>query len=294
MKKDYLKYFAGLLLFGSNGVVARFIALTSYEIVMLRSVLGAVLLTALYFLTGNKITALKYKKDLLFITLSGIAMAADWLFLFEAYDRIGVSLSILINYFGPVIVIALSPIVLKEKLSWQKVAALIAALSGVFLINGQAVVQGLNFRGLACAILSAVSIALMVLFNKKSKNITGMENATIQLLVTAVTVVIFMGFKQGFHMSIPADNALPVIWLGLINTGIGCYFYFSSISALPAQTVAVCGYIEPLSAVIFAVIFLHETMLPLQIAGAALILGGALFGEICKPKETRKPEIIQE
>jgi drug/metabolite transporter (DMT)-like permease len=65
----------------------------------------------------------------------------------------------------------------------------------------------------------------------------------------------------------------------MVNTGIGCYLYFSSISNLPVQTVAVCGYLEPLSAVLFAVVFLHESMTLLQTVGAVLILGGAVYGE---------------
>ena len=51
---------------------------------------------------------------------------------------------------------------------------------------------------------------------------------------------------------------------------------------LPVQTVAVCGYLEPLAAVVFAAALLHETMLPLQILGAVLILGGAAGAE-CMP-----------
>ena len=67
--------------------------------------------------------------------------------------------------------------------------------------------------------------------------------------------------------------------LGLLNTGIGCYFYFSSIGKLPVQSVAVCGYLEPLSAVAFSVLLLHENLLPVQLIGAVLIIGGAVFSE---------------
>ena len=48
-RRDFLKYLLGLLLFGSNGVVASFIALQSHGIVLLRSVLGSTFLLALFF-----------------------------------------------------------------------------------------------------------------------------------------------------------------------------------------------------------------------------------------------------
>lgn len=287
MKKEYMKYFAALLLFGSNGVVASAIALSSYEIVLLRSVLGGALLLILFFAAGNRMTALQHKKDLLFIMLSGIAMAADWLLLFEAYARIGVSLGMLINYCGPAIVIALSPVLFREKIVRSKVVALVCALTGACLISGQAAISGLSVWGLFCAVMSAVSYAVMVLSDKMVKEVGGTENATLQLLATAVTVMIFVGWKQGFEIGIPSGDWLPILWLGLVNTGLGCFLYFSSIGCLPAQSVAVCGYLEPLSAVLLSALVLHERMTGWQVLGAVLIIGGALYGELKKAESVR-------
>ena len=51
-KRAFLKYLAGLLLFGSNGVIASYIHLSSYEIVLLRSVLGIALLLGLFLIVS--------------------------------------------------------------------------------------------------------------------------------------------------------------------------------------------------------------------------------------------------
>ncbi len=279
MKKDYLKYFAGLLLFGTNGVVASFISLSSYEIVLLRSLFGCILLILLFFVTGHRLTALHFRKDLCSIALSGIAMAADWLLLFEAYAEIGVSLSVLINYTGPAIVVALSPLLFKERITGRKLTALFAVLCGAVLISGQAVEDGIRVRGLVCAVLSAFSYAAMVISSKMAKDVEGMENSTLQLFFTFVTVAIFVLCRRDFHMEIRAGDWLPILWLGLINTGLGCYFYLSSIGRLPAQTVSICGYIEPMSSVLLSAVFLGESLHPLQICGALLIIAGAVCGE---------------
>jgi len=280
MKKEYIKYFAALLLFGSNGVVASYILLTSYEIVLLRSAIGCAVLTGLFFLSGHKVTVLKHKKDLLLIALSGIAMGANWLLLFEAYTRIGVSLSMIIyNYCGPVLVLVLSILLFKEKVTRNKLLALAAASLGAVLISGQATVNGINISGVFIAVLSACTYPALVFFNRMAKHIKGMENAILQLFFTCMTVTVFVWLKQGPSMNIIRDDWLPILWIGLINTGLACYLYFSSIGTLPVQTVAVCGYLEPLSAVLMSVVILHETMLPLQIFGAALIVIGAVLGE---------------
>ena len=282
MKRSYYKYISALLLFGSNGIVASFIALSSYEIVLLRTLIGSILLIVLFTLRKEKVTFFKHKKQFLFLAVSGIAMGASWMFLYEAYTRIGVSIASLLYYCGPVIVMAFSPLLFKEKLTALKIAGFLSVLGGVFLINGNALTGDSDHFGIICGLLSAVMYSFMVIFNKKAENITGLENATLQLFISFLTVAVFVGFKQGFTMDIPAAGVLPLFILGLLNTGIGCYFYFTSIGNLPVQTVAVCGYLEPLSAVLFSVIFLKETMIPLQIIGAVLILGGALFSENIK------------
>lgn len=85
-------------------------------------------------------------------------------------------------------------------------------------------------------------------------------------------------------MDFPRESVVPILVLGIVNTGIGCCFYFSSIGKLPVQTVAVCGYLEPLSAVLFASLFLGEKMTALQAVGAVLIIGGAMVGETVKAR----------
>jgi drug/metabolite transporter (DMT)-like permease len=101
-----------------------------------------------------------------------------------------------------------------------------------------------------------------------------------QLLTSFLTVAVFVGVKQGFVIHIESGNWIPILILGIFNTGIGCYFYFSSIGNLPVQTVAIYGYLEPLSAVVFSVLFLRESMTIVQVIGAVLILGGAAFREL--------------
>lgn len=279
MKRSYFKYIFGLLLFGSNGIVASFISLSSYEIVLLRTLIGSLLLIILFFAGRGKLTFYRHKKQFLCLAISGIAMGASWMFLYEAYSRIGVSISSLLYYCGPVIVMVLSPLLFKEKLTAVKVIGFLTVLGGVFLVNSNALSGNADTFGIICGLLSAVMYSFMVIFNKKAASITGLENAALQLFISFLTVAVFVGVRQGFVMDIPKSSILPIFILGLLNTGIGCYLYFSSIGNLPVQSVAICGYLEPLSAVLFSVVFLKETMLPLQIVGAVMILGGAILGE---------------
>lgn len=281
----FIKYISALLLFGLNGIVASHIALNSYEIVFLRTLIGSILLLILFLFGKGKFHIKEHKRDTLFIVLSGIAMGTSWMFLYEAYQQIGVSLSSLIYYCGPVIVMVLSPLIFREKLTAPKFLGFGTVLVGIFLVNGNAVTGNGNSWGLFCGAMSAVMYFFMVTLNKQSKNIVGMENSVIQLVVSFLTVAVFMGIKQGFIINVPSNAWIWIFILGILNTGIGCYLYFSPLSKLPVQTVAVCGYLEPLSAVVFAALLLGEKMTFIQIIGATCIIGGAMIGELIKPRK---------
>lgn len=285
--KAFLKYVFALLLFGSNGIVASNIELDSLNIVLLRTLIGSIFLIALFLISGKKFSFYKYKLQCVFLAVSGIAMGTSWMFLYEAYVRIGVSIASLLYYCGPIIVIAFSPLIFKEKLSKNKIVGLIAVLIGAILINGNAFDGSGDMFGIVCGLFSAIMYAFMVICNKKAQNIVGFENATLQLTIAFLTVAVFVGIKQGYIMQITSIDIIPILVLGLLNTGIGCYFYFSSIGKLKIQTVAICGYLEPLSAVMFSMIFLKESILPLQVIGMIFIIGGTMCAELIK-KETVK------
>lgn len=285
-KIAHLKYICALLLFGSNGIIAAQIPLTSTEIVVLRSFFGTVVLLVILAATRQKLTCLRRPRQAALVAVSGAAMGASWLLLYRAYELIGVSIATLLYYCGPIFVMALSPIFFKEKLTIPKITGIIAVFCGVIMLNG---VSGgtLDTRGFLCGIGGAALYTLMVITNKKA-GLPGLENSVMQLLTAFLTVALFHLCRGGAVPYISRESWGWVLLLGLVNTGLGCWLYFSSIRALPVQTVSILGYLEPLSAVLFSVVLLHEMLTPWRWVGAALIVGGAMAAEFIKGNKTAK------
>ena len=273
------KHLFSLLLFGSNGIAASRIALTSYEIVFLRCLLGSLLLGAIVLVARKPLGILREKRSALLIAASGMAMGASWMFLYEAFTQIGVSFATLTYYCGPVILVALSPILFGESLTRLKLLALGMVAAGAVLLNGP-LAGGGSLWGLFCGFMAALCYVAMVALNKKAKGVSGMENTLLQLVAALGTVSAFLLWKQGLSLDVAAGDWPFILVLGLVNTGYACWLYFSSIGRLPVQTVAVCGYVEPLSAVLFSVLLLGETMSLWQALGAALIFAGAVLSQM--------------
>lgn len=283
--RAFVKYLVSMLLFGMNGVVASHIPLNSYEIVFFRTFIGSLFMLLMFLPGKGRFHVKEHKKDALFIALSGVSMGLSWMFLYEGFQQIGVSVTTLLYYCGPVLVMLLSPVVFRERLTVSTVVGFVVVAVGIVLVNGASAGEGMNAFGIFCGLMSAVGYCLMVTLNKKAEKITGMENTVIQLVVSCFTVSIFLGIKQGFAMDIPPSAWPWILVLGVVTTGYGCYLYFSSLSALPVQTAAVWGYLEALSAVVFAALFLGEKMTVVQLIGAVCIIGGAMASELIKKKK---------
>lgn len=285
--QNTLKYLASLFIFGFNGIFASYVDATSAQIVFLRVLIGTVVLLVAFAVCRKPVTCLEHKRALGFLALSGAAMGLQWLLLFEAFNHIGVGMATLLNYCGPIIVIALAPFVFKERMTWNKVVGIMVVVGGVLLLNGSAS-GSLDLVGIACGLGAAALYAVMVTFSKKASAIKGLENTVIQMLSGVAVVFIVLIIKGEANVSLPLHSVPAMLELGILGTGAACLLYFSGIGTMKAQTVAVLGYLEPLGAVVLSALILGEAMTWLQLLGAACVIGGACMAQM------RLPEVLRQ
>ena len=150
----YLMYILAMLIFGTNGLVVARLSIGASQIVLLRTVIGGILLTGVVALSGGfDRTAVRAEAPLLL--LGGTALGFNWVALFEAYRMLNVSLSTLIYYIGPMLILLLSPVLFKERLTGRKITALTAVAAGLVCITGSIASGGMSLQGLLTAVLSA-------------------------------------------------------------------------------------------------------------------------------------------
>ena len=281
MKDSYIKFILATVIFGTNGIIASHIPLSSYEIVLCRTVLGGTFLLILALCRRQwHVLFTAPRRSLVWLVLSGIFLAGNWLFLYEAYQQIGVSLATLICYFGPVLIMILSRFVFHEPFTLPKVAGMIIVTGGMICINGadfQA--NGLSW-GLVCGLLCALCFALLIVAMKKTASISGIISPACQLLVASLVVGLVTCTMSSGPAAQDGTAIACILCLGIVNTGIGYSLYFSGIQNLSAQTVSICGYIEPLTALALSGLLLGEVLTAVQWLGAVLVLGGVALSEL--------------
>ena len=278
LRLSYGMYILSMLIFGTNGILVHHISLASSQIILMRTLIGGLLLTLIVLLRGGFDRA-GIRADLLPLLLGGSVLGLNWVALFEAYRQLNVSLATLIYYVGPILVLLFSPVLFREKLNSRKITSVVLVAVGLVCISGSIALRGMSMRGLLTAVVSALFYAAVIIFNKRITHTGGMQTAALELDIAFVIVLIYMMLTVGLPH--PAVSDIPwIAVIGLVNTGLAYLLYFSGLQKLPAQSAALISYVDPVSALVFSALFLHETMTPVQILGAVLIIGGAVFGEL--------------
>lgn len=287
-----IKIITAMLIFGSIGAFVRNINLSSSEIAFLRGVIGSIfLIGAGFFLRqGPSYQEPSYKslkRNIALLTLSGAALGINWIFLFQAYEYTSIANATLSYYFAPIFVIILAPFILKEKLTPVRVVCVFAAMFGLFLIvkvgNGNPDYSYNHTPGIIYGLLAAIFYASVILMNKFIKNLSDFETTLVQLMSAVLVLLPYVALKNGFSFSglfgVNSNAIILILIVGIIHTGFAYFLYFTAIRDLKGQTIAVLSYIDPISAVIIAAVFLGEAMNSMQIIGGMLILGSTFLSE---------------
>jgi RarD protein len=289
--KGKLKILTAMLIFGSIGPFVKKINLSSSEIALLRGVIGSIFLVCASFFVKQKLSYKSIKENVALLNFSGAAIGFNWILLFQSYKYTTISNATLSYYFAPIFVMILAPFVLKEKLTAVKAGCIIVAMIGLFLvvnIGGSITSIGGTYNhpvGIIYGLSAAVLYASVILMNKFIKNLSGFETTLVQLMVAALVLLPYVLINEQMNFSdVNTRSVVFILILGIVHTGIAYFLYFTSIKELKAQTIAVLSYIDPISAVIMAAIFIGESMNFIQIIGGILILGSTFFSEILEGK----------
>lgn len=284
-RRSVLMMVSSLLIFGTIGIFRRYIPVSSAFLACSRGILGGLCILLFLRLKKQKPDGKIPHRALLGLIVSGMLMGVNWMLLFEAYNHTTVAVATLCYYMQPTIVMLLSPLIFREKLTPGKAVCAAVAVAGMVLVSGvagESGAQGGSLRGILLGLGAAVFYSSVVIMNKKIQGIDAWRKTTVQLFSAGMVMIPYLavsggfGFEEGFG-PVPAVLLLVV---GLVHTGIAYVLYFGSMDGLRVQTVAILSYIDPVSALLFSAFLLREPLSVPKIIGAVMIIGSAVFSEI--------------
>lgn len=142
--KSYLMFISSMLIYGTIGIFRRYIPVSSALLAFIRGLMGSAVLFIFVKAKGRNIRHGIGIRNVLLLALSGAAMGFNWILLFEAYSYTTVATATLCYYMEPTIVILVSPLIFKEKLTAKKLICAVISLIGMIFVSGILKGQGLQ------------------------------------------------------------------------------------------------------------------------------------------------------
>lgn len=278
-----LSLLTAMIIWGSIGLFRRFIPLPSGVIAEFRAVGGAAFLLLLMVFRKDRPDLSAVRKNLLPLILSGTFIGFNWILLFEAYRYTSVAVATLCYYMAPMIVILVSPLLLHERLTGRKLICLLITLAGMALVSGVFDPSSgeTGAKGVLLGLAAAVLYAGVMLTNKRISGVPAMDKTISQLSVAAVVLLPYVLLTESAPLAAYTPLCIAMLAVvAVVHTGLSYALYFGSMKDLPAQTVALMSYIDPVVAVLLSALVLKEPMSLPGSLGAALILGAVIACEL--------------
>lgn len=282
MQKEKWMLLGAMGIFGTIGLIVRYIPLSSAVIACARGIMGLVFLLGVMLLTKKKPDLPAIRRNLLLLAVSGAAMGFNWILLFESYRYTTVATATVCYYLAPLMLLLACPL-LGERLTAKKLLCVGIALVGLVFVSGvlQQIPTKEELLGIAFGLGAAVLYASVMFMNKKLSPIPAYDKTILQLGSAAIVILPYILLTEGLpSFGLTAIQWVLLIVVGIVHTGIAYALYFGSMKNLRAQTIAVFSYLDPVIAVLLSALVLRETMTWGNILGAILILGSALYSEL--------------
>ncbi|MBO4360993.1 MAG: EamA family transporter, partial [Eubacteriaceae bacterium] len=240
-KSTYMQFILSMVIVGTIGVFRRYIPVSSVFLAFTRGTLGALSLAAFVKFRGQKIRCGMDHGKMIRLIINGAVIGVNWIFLFEAFRFTTVAVATLCYYLQPTILILVSPLFFREKLTGRKMFFALTALVGMVLVSGilkGGALQTDSFKGVLFGLAAAVLYTAAIIGNKKVTGVDPFEKTIVQLASAALVLVPYILLTEdiaGIQLS-PGTIVLILI-VGVIHTGLVYLLYFGSMERMSAQAV---------------------------------------------------------
>ena len=179
---------------------------------------------------------------------------------------------------------------LGERLERRTVVALLAALAGTALLSDLVGGDGQPV-GIAMALTAAASFGLFLVLSRRwsaSYRLSGPVVGVASLGISAL-VALGLAFVTGDRIAVGPPDTSPVLAVGWVALGPGALasvLVVIGMRRLRAQTASLLLLLNPPTAAVLAIVLLDERLGPVQVVGAALILGAIGSASGIRPRKT--------
>lgn len=267
-------------LWGSMGIfVRRYNAhdMSSMEIVALRAVVTVVMMFVFLLVYDRRLLKIKLKDIWCFIGTGLLSIIFFNFCYFKAITMTSLSVAAVLLYTAPAIVMVLSAILFKEKLTGIKLISLVATFVGCVFVTG--VIgsgESLSLPGILTGLGAGFGYALYSIFSRYALE-RGYHSFTISFYTFLIAAVGVLPFTDCVKLCEVCCSSVGMfgftILFGLISTILPYIFYNFGLVHVENGKASIIASVEPVVATLFGIFLFKEDLTLNTVIGVVLVLG---------------------
>ena len=293
MKKNYIYAIAAVLIWSTTAAMVKKMLydIPNLEALAVSSFFAFLFLLIVNLKNGTIRQMRRYSvKD--YAVMSGLGFIG--LFLYSALYYYGLAQltsqeACILNYLWPIMLVIFSCIILKEKFTFTKGAAMLCSFAGIVILslgNGSSSSENAALGMISC-IIAAACYGLFSVLNKKADY----DQQICMMVVWLVAAVcpMILGLMTETWVPIRGTQWLGILWLGI---GIDAVAYLLWALALKGAEntakIANLAYLTPFLSLIVSVVVLGETIRLRALIALIFIVGGILMQNLWDNRKKKR------
>ena len=276
---------AGGIFWGSMGLFVReFSSLGFSTLQIVATRLGVAAIIMLFFLAVYRPKYLKIKiKDFPLLACLGLcSLTAMSILYFTTIELTTMSAAAILLYLAPIIVVVLSRVLFKEKITPMRTLALVLAVFGCTLISGVGNASGMGILGVVTGIGSAVAYGLYSIIGTFALRRYHPFTVTFWAFTSAGVVMLLVCNPQSFFDTVTIHCSYLSFWLkffgiGAVTAVIPYVLYTLGLKGVPAGKASILACSEPVAATVLGMVCYDEIPGLVSVLGMILVLTAILL-----------------
>ena len=194
----------------------------------------------------------------------------------------------ILNYLWPIMLVLFSCIILREKVTFMKVFAILCSFIGIIILSMGTGTAGSGnaVLGIAACIAAAACYGLFCVLNKKAEYDQGIA-MMINWFVAAVGAMI-LGLVTETWVPIRGTQWIGMLWFGIIVNGVGYLWWALALNeAEDSAKIANLAYLVPFLSLIVSAILVGEKLELRAVVALIFIIGGILLQSLYERRQTK-------
>ncbi|AHY41538.1 EamA/RhaT family transporter [Stutzerimonas decontaminans] len=206
--------------------------------------------------------------------VAGVGVAGNFSFYFLSIAEGSVAVAATLMYSAPVFVYLVSFACRLERPTPFKWAAIAMVMLGVILLTGIYDIGAGDITAIAAGagLLSGVSYAVFIFAFKYAAPHGSPQAILVIAFAVLVGILGWMGDAEQAVAVLHAPNWPLFVVLGVLGAGLSFIFYIIGLNQTAPAVASIVAMVEPVTASLFGVVVLNESLAALQMLGMALIL----------------------